>query len=38
MPKIIKIHKGFTLIKFKSVTCKKLYRGYEIIPNYNGIE
>ncbi len=38
MPKIIKIHKGFILIKCRSVTCKKLYRGYEIIPNYTGIE
>ena len=38
MPKIIKIHKRFTLIKCRFVACKKLYRGYEIIPNYNGIE
>ena len=29
---------GYTPVEYRSLACKKLDGGYEIIPNYTGIE
>ena len=43
LPKIVNIYnwtgmEGWTPVKYRSLACQKLDGGYEIIPNYTGIE